>query len=545
MIKRLSSSFWYLLAIVGFGFILRILLINKIPLYGDELTLVYDTYSLFKTGLDQTGQFLPLTFSMGAGRPGGYIYGSIPFVALFGPSALGVRLLSIISGLLNIILIYFLGKSLFSKKTGLISAFIYSISIWDLSLSIGGYEAHFALFLALLGIFLFLRGQKKPIFYILSATSFVLTIHTYPTYKLTLIFIIPLLLWFNNNIKSYFEKKVVLFTASALLILVFGIALALSQTLFSGSENRFSNINVFNQSDIKAAVLQKINQERSTDLLPDALSNLFHNRPVEYFKLISQSYFQNFSWDFLFLHGDKNPRHNMSNFGEFYFVEAFLIIVGLYFGWARYRRITIFLLVWILIVPLATTLLLEQHALRNSFMLPPLLLFSSLGLATISEIKKLRQVILSFLVILFLVQFAFFIDKFYFLSPNLYSRFWSYPAKQASELIIKNKNNFDFIIVSDRIDNIEYAYPVYNQIDPKVIIFANHNYSNLGNLKFKKIDNIYIGHVPDNGASLLINSLNGRVLYVGDQNETQNLANFHYLSGLDGNRSLIVSEKIQ
>ncbi|KKS18270.1 MAG: hypothetical protein UU74_C0009G0001, partial [Candidatus Woesebacteria bacterium GW2011_GWA1_41_7] len=49
-------------------------------MYGDELTMVYDTYSISKTGMDATGQKLPLTFKMGAGRPGGYIYFSVPFV---------------------------------------------------------------------------------------------------------------------------------------------------------------------------------------------------------------------------------------------------------------------------------------------------------------------------------------------------------------------------------------------------------------------------------------------------------------------------------
>ncbi|MBI3485318.1 glycosyltransferase family 39 protein [Candidatus Daviesbacteria bacterium] len=543
MVKRIYSTYLILTLIIVLGFILRILLINKISLYGDELTLVFDAYSLLKTGMDQTGQFLPLTFNMGAGRPGGYVYASIPFVALFGPSALGVRSLSIISGLLNIVLIYFLGKKFFSKSTGLIAAFIYSVSIWDLSLSIGGFEAHFALFLALLGIVLFIYATKKPFFYILSAFFLGLTIHTYPTYKLTLLFIIPLLLWLRGDFKLYFEKKLIVVTAISLLILTFLGILSASQTLFAGSENRFSNINVFNLKDVKEQIIQKINSERSTDLLPANLSNFFHNKPTEYFKLIFQSYFQNLSWDFLFFHGDKNPRHNMSNFGELYFAEAILIITGLYYGWSNYRRKTIFLIFWILIVPLPTALILEQHALRNSFMLPPLILFSSLGLVTLLNIKKWKYFSLGLVLLLFLVQFGFFIDKFYFLAPNLYSRFWSYPAKQASGIIIENKIKFDFIIVSDRIDNIEYAYPVYDIVDPKLIIYANQKASYLNNLKFKQINNIFIGNVPDNQAEQFIRSLKGSVLYIGSMNEQQTLPNFSYMNGLDGKRSLFISEK--
>ena len=79
-----------ILFILLLAFFLRIYGIDTNPksMYGDELTLVYDTYSLLKTGQDQTGQAWPLFFSMGGGRPAGYIYATIPFTAIFGPTAL-------------------------------------------------------------------------------------------------------------------------------------------------------------------------------------------------------------------------------------------------------------------------------------------------------------------------------------------------------------------------------------------------------------------------------------------------------------------------
>jgi len=84
----------FLLGILLLGFTLRAYKVTQLPLYGDELTMVYDSYSLLKTGKDQTGTHFPLTFKMGAGRPAGYVYFSIPFVAVFGPGAWGVRGLS-------------------------------------------------------------------------------------------------------------------------------------------------------------------------------------------------------------------------------------------------------------------------------------------------------------------------------------------------------------------------------------------------------------------------------------------------------------------
>ena len=105
-----------LLVILVVALALRLYKLVELPLYGDELTMVYDSYSLLKTSKDQLGNVLPLTFQMGAGRPGGYVYASIPFVFLFGPSALGVRLLSVISSLGIVCLVYLLGKKFFSEN---------------------------------------------------------------------------------------------------------------------------------------------------------------------------------------------------------------------------------------------------------------------------------------------------------------------------------------------------------------------------------------------------------------------------------------------
>ena len=131
-------------------------------MYGDELTMVYDTYSILKTGKDATGQAFPLTFKMGAGRPGGYIYASIPFVYLFGPTQWGVRSVSLLSSVGIMLLMYLLARKLLSEKAGLVAGFLTAISLWDIYLARGGFEAHFALFLALSGIVLFLYGKFIP-----------------------------------------------------------------------------------------------------------------------------------------------------------------------------------------------------------------------------------------------------------------------------------------------------------------------------------------------------------------------------------------------
>lgn len=532
----LRNNLFILIAILLFGLLLRILFINSSPpsLYGDELTITLDAYSLLKTGHDQLGNFLPLTFPMGAGRPVGYVYASIPFVALFGPTALGVRALSILSGLSIILLLYLISKRMFSKKIGLLAAGIAAVSPWEISLSRGGFEAHFALFLAVQGVYLFMKAQQKPLFYIFSALSFGLTLHTYPTYKVSLLLFLPLLFWYRGikNIfeigsKKYFFSGVILF-----LILAF---VALSQTFIAGSEKRFSDINILSREEMKSSIEQKIIYERNISSLPKIVVKFFHNRPVEYAKVFIENYLQNFSMDFLIVHGDRNPRHNMATMGQLYFVEMALIIIGSLTLFSKNLKLFLFLISWIIIAPIPTALVDLPHALRSSFMLLPAVLLSGLGLVAIIGLKNKLSFIL--IGIIFIIQFTFFIQKLYFLAPKAYSNFWSYSAKIASEQAIQEKEKFNYVFISDSIDNIEFAYPVYGRIDPHMVIYQNKNKTIVDGINFKKFDNVYIGQIPNEDVKKITNNLKGSILFIGT---SQNNLKEYQTKEIGPSKSLII-----
>lgn len=516
------------------GFLLRVINISNNPpaLYGDELTIVQDAYSLYKTGSDQLGNLFPLTFQMGAGRPAGYVYSSIPFVAIFGPTALAVRMLSILSGLGIIALIYLLGKILFSQKVGLSAAFIAAVSPWDIALSRGGFEAHFALFLSLLGVYFFLKAKEKGIFYIFSALSFGLTLHTYPTYKVSFVLFLPLLIWYKGVIsRKYFFIGVILF-------FILGLS-ALSQTFLGGSEARFRSINIFSQEKLKEEILQKINFERTISSLPANLVSYFHNKPVEYAKVLIDNYLQNFSMDFLILHGDRNPRHNMATMGEIYFVEIVFIFIGLLTLWQKNKKIFVFIISWLVLAPIPTAIVDLPHALRSSFMLPPLVIISATGLNLV--INKKIKIILAVLFFVFIMQFAFFIQKLYFLAPNEYGNFWSYSAKVASELAMQNQSKYKYIFLSDAIDSIEFAYPVYSKVDPTQVVLQNKDRIKIGNYQFKKFSNVYIGYIPQGDTNQFVENLDGPVLFIGNPDAEDTMRDYETI--LDRKGLLILAIK--
>jgi 4-amino-4-deoxy-L-arabinose transferase-like glycosyltransferase len=442
------KSILIILGVLIIGFFLRVYRITEMPMYGDELTLVYDTYSILKTGHDQTGKFLPIIFPMRGSSPGGYVYGSLPFVAIFGPTEIGVRFLSVLSGLGIIILMYYLGRKLINERVGLIAAFLIAISPWDIYLSRGGFETHFALFLALLGITMFLNRR-----YIFTSIVWGLAILTYPTFQLTLPIMFLILLWYVG-IQNFIKSKVCIIS---LVILAFFGGIVAFET-FKGGEQRFAEINVFSQEQ----VIQKITGDRNFSTLPLILKPIFYNRPLEYFHTVLDNYADNLSIHFLYLRGDSNPRHNPGEWGMFYLIDLPLFLVGIFYLF-KTRELKL-LVVWTLIVPLATMLVGDAHGLRSDLMLPPLILISSFAISKLSRNLSIISIGL------ILVQLIFILNAVYFLAPAKFATFWSAEAKNTSLWAIKNENNGKKVVLTTKIDNIEYAYPVYAKIDPNLVI---------------------------------------------------------------------------
>jgi len=508
----LRKSIFILLGILLLGFFLRVFKLTTVPMYGDELTLVTDSYSLLHTGLDQTGKPWPLTFSMGAGRPAGYVYASIPFVAIFGPTVWGVRGLSIISTLGIILVLFLLARKLFNTQVGLWAAFLVAVSPWDLNLGRGGFESHFALFLALWGTYLLLRIREKKLNLLLVVLVWGLAVNTYPTFKLILPLFLPVLIWYLGGLKVLFSgKKTITVISGVLAIGIIGVTLA--QTFFNGSENRFKDINVFSTN--QAAVEQDINFNRTIDTNAGFLIPFFYNKPLAYFKLLADSYLKNFSLDYLIISGDGNPRHNMASTGVVYVVEGLTIALGVFVLLRQKdkRKVLVLLLAWLLIAPIAAIFTLDNHSLRTDFMLPPLIILSALGVWRLWSFKK--PILFWGIALLWIIQFIPMLERTYFLAPNRYARFWSNLAKVVSLKADAQRNNFDYVVISTSIDNVEYAYPVYNRIDPKEIIANNQSKTILSGYEFKKYGNVYLGSVPDGVLVKFLNSLPGKVMYVG------------------------------
>lgn len=537
----------FLLLIILLAAFLRFYQISENPkaMYGDGLTAVYDAYSILKTGgYDQKGNFMPLVFSLGGGRPGGYVYATVPFAAIFGPTALASRMVSVLSGIGIVLLIFLIGKQLVSENAGLMMAVLASLNPWELSLSRGPFETHFALFLTLLGFYSFLQGLKNKYWFLIFGIAFGLAPQTYSTYRLTIpLLVVLLLLWTRKNVSGYIKKWTFLL---AIIVIAASAILSVYLTISRGKEDRFDIINVFKDPTLRSTISEKVKGDRLLDSLSPTISSSIHTPQTELAGILAENYLRNLLPDFLFLHGDGQVRHNPAEMGGFFWVDILLLIIGVAYMYKSNRKLLALLAGWILIAPVPTSLVGGAHALRSSLLLPPLLILTGTGLWRLwTDRKKLSSssVVFSVLAVLFLIQFIYFFDRFYFVAPQKNSRAWSHPAKKAFLLAEKNRQKFDSIILSNDIDNMEFAYPAYAKLDPNLVIRQNQSPAKIGEFKFFKYDNVYIGSLPNTRVMQFIKDLPGSVLYIGSAKEKEFLENHKIVRGFDKQEDLVLTAK--
>src|SRR3989338_3931700 len=139
-----KKIFWLILVL---AFILRFYKLGAVPLSmdWDENSNAYNAYSIFKTGRDEYGDFLPITNrSFDDYKPPLYMYLNIPAVAVFGLTPFAARLPSAVFGFLAVPVLYFLAKKLFENSKlkfdiPTVAMLMLAISPWHLQFSRVGF----------------------------------------------------------------------------------------------------------------------------------------------------------------------------------------------------------------------------------------------------------------------------------------------------------------------------------------------------------------------------------------------------------------------
>lgn len=533
--KKFLRAKVLLIAIILFASFLRLWRLDKVPvsLFGDELDVGYQAYSILKTGRDYYGNFMPIHFhSLAEWRTPLYLYSAVPTVAIFGISPYGVRLPAAIFGVLGILAIYLFVKELTKdlpaqagEKLALISAAVLTFSPWDIQYSRAGFEVTQMLFFLLIGLWLFFKALKNGKWLWLSAVCFALMPWVYSTAKLfTPLLLVFLFIVYRKDLLSLLKKYLVYASVGLLLV---GGPITYS-TFFGGGAQRFSYIGVFTdptmESEIGSArqVDALARGEKGTGLSPTLVDRLIHNKFTFVGENFIRNFLQPFSADFLFNNGDPNPRQSIHQMGEFYKVEALALIIGLILFFTskvlntKYKILIIF---WILagVIPAALTRDGGNHASRLILILPPFVFLIAYG------ITKLPGFLIPFYVLLFALNFFFYQHNYWVHNPTYSERWWHAGYKEAIGYVKQNQSKYDKVLITTAAEPPWIFFAGYYEYPPdawqKNFPIGNDvTVAGLG--KVSHIDKFYFGSF-EGGLYDWGRTLDSKTLYLASEKEVR------------------------
>lgn len=468
---KMTRITFILIIITVIAFVLRFIGIDKFPsgFNADEAAIGYNAYSIIKTGKDEYGEILPLSFkSFGDYKPGLFVYFAIPFVATLGLNETAVRLPSVILGTFLVFLIYFLSLEIFKdKKVALISAVFMAINPWAIHFSRGAWESNAAAFFITLGVYLFIKGLKNNLIMFLSLFSFLVSIYLYQSPRLVapvIVLCFIALFWKDiwHLLKTHWKKNLLLI----FILFILSIPVVLQFLSGSGSE-RFQGLSFL--SDEGPSL--RVNELRGEHENPNGIeAKSLHNKAIAYGINFLGHYLDHYTADFLFINGDPLIRNKTPETGQFFIIQSLFLIVGLLSLIKFNSKLKYVLIIWILAAPLASSLTYQTpSALRSLSMVSPLILIISLGFIKSIELLKIKPIKITALVILIsLISFEFihYTENYYVHSPKRYPLAWEYGFKEMVQKLNVLEKDYNHIVITDRYDQPYILMLFYKQYDP-------------------------------------------------------------------------------
>ena len=511
-LKKFFKNYILLIIILFLAALLRFYQITNVPpsTQWDETAIGYNAYSILKTGRDEYGQFLPLVFkSFGDYKPGLYIYLTVPSVAIFGLNELAVRIPSALAGIASVWLIYLVSLLLFKKKPlALFISFALAMSPWQMHFSRGGWEANLALFLVLLGLLSFLKAEKKPKYFYLSAIAFGLSFLSYQGSKVFVpLFLLGLLIFFFKRIKAFPLKNLIIS-----LILFSLVASPALLTILTGGGGRLKTMSLFSYPRAQNEIQHILNEDNHNLVY----FNLFHSEGLSFATRFTERYFNHFSGRFLFFEGDwSSLRHGPSYNGVLYLFYFFLILFGLYFLVRLNTRESKFIWFWLFIAPLPAAITRDSiQGVRSLNMVLPLMILVGCGFYQLflwlQKQKKLFSVCFSLLLVVFyLFSVAYYLEQYFYHYPLQSSKDWQYGYQQIIQKVYPLRNNYQKIVFTSEYGQPYIYWLFYGQYPPsdyqaKARLTENPS-GDVG--KVEKLDNVEFRSVNFDGDKNLSKSL--------------------------------------
>jgi 4-amino-4-deoxy-L-arabinose transferase-like glycosyltransferase len=443
-----------LILIILIASVVRLVALDRVPpgLAPDEASNGYDAYSILLTGRDQHGVLLPLVMrSFNDYRMPLFVYSAVPFVGLFGLTSATVRMTAAFWGIATVLVTYWLGARMLNRRTGLVAALFCALSAWHIHASRLGFEMTLITFGVALAVALLWQWQadQRDRWLILAGLTLGFSLYTYSTAKL----LVPLLgafmgfFWWRTLQKHI---KVAGVAIAALILLALPMAY-LTLRYPDQMQARFNQVATF----------------RPGRPWPVALAES------------SSLFIAHFLPSYLFAKGDAYVLQHPPFGGQLYWVQAPLLLIGLFLlTQAKYRRAVLFIVIWLLIaaVPGAITEPSVQgtpHALRNLPAVVPFQLLTALGINWLWELRRLRPSLRASLISLLaaglLLNAAWFLKGYFTTYPAKAAGFFADGMQQVIQTMDTVENNYPAVTFSDSVA-WPYIYVLFfTRYDPQAL----------------------------------------------------------------------------
>lgn len=428
----------------------------------DEVSIGYNAYSVLKTGRDEWGKLFPLTFkAFGEQKLPGMIYASVPGIALFGTTDLGVRITPAVIGTAGVAVIFLLARSMAGNAVGLVAAALLAISPWGVHFSRVSFEAGLAMVLTMLSVyFLTARGKRHYLWFAMVAA--VLAAYTYNSVRIVL----PLLFlaYLMNGVIERGKGE----GRRLFLVAVTGILL-LTPLIVSGlrpeGRVRWGTVNIVSQKGFTDTIAES----RGYTTLPSVLPRLIHNKATHYVYAVGSNYIRNFSTEFLILEGSSNTQRSIQGMGLLYLFELPLLILGIMtlLREKKYKVIRSILIPWLLIAPVASALTIDSpSSVRSLGMLPALLIIEAIGALSFYRVMAGSKIARISSVLFIVWNVLYFGYLLWYVYPVKYADSWIYGSREVFTYARDHEQEYDRIFVTAKYGE-PYIYTLfYTGYDP-------------------------------------------------------------------------------
>ncbi len=425
----------------------------------DEAAQGYNTYSVWKTGLDEYG-LLPIRYlSFGENKLPLTGMLSLPFIMIGGLNMLTVRAPTHLIGIAFPLLFFFASYALTRRRIpALITAYFAATNVWLHTLARHQHDAVVLAAFVLISITV-LFGTRQLLnrhLIILSVLTFC-SLYTYHSAKL----IMPVLALCAIGMYIWQSKATMRSRINRALIATGIMMIALG--LFAYSEYLVPNTRVATLSFFTSpAFIHEIEEGRRL-----GGSSIFYNKPVYgSYRLMTRT-LGYLSPDFLLFRSDPNPRYGTPYIPLLTWVEYALFVSGLIFASARALITRKKQHVWFLtaavsacvLMILPASLALPEYSSTRAFLLciPFLIIIGSVSAHMLEVVRKVHKgIALGVIVVIMIVHSGMQMRTWrsyfdiYLTDPRTHES-WQCGMRSVAEYAWKNHNFYDRISISRRL----------------------------------------------------------------------------------------------